>query len=75
MYDCKSFPLLDREFRLTAHTSRGPLSFEVVTPRVALGYEFGSHAEVIRFTTLRGDSIGKYIATSTESLLKQRISA
>jgi hypothetical protein len=29
--------------------------------------------EVIRFITLRDDSIGKYIATSIESLLKQKI--
>ncbi|WP_197519014.1 DEAD/DEAH box helicase [Mycobacterium sp. 1482292.6] len=40
VYEGKSFPLLDSEFRLTAHTSSGPLSFEVVTPGWALGYEF-----------------------------------
>jgi superfamily II DNA or RNA helicase len=40
VYDGKSFPFIDTEFRLTAHTSAGPLSFEVVTPGWALSYEF-----------------------------------
>ncbi|MFV8171699.1 DEAD/DEAH box helicase [Mycolicibacterium peregrinum] len=40
VHDGESYPLIDTELRLTAHSSSGPLSFEVVTPRWSLGYAF-----------------------------------
>ncbi|MCX2715223.1 DEAD/DEAH box helicase [Mycolicibacterium sp. J2] len=73
-YGGESFSFLDSEFRLTDHTTDGPLSFDIATPGWTLGYQFefrqdeppliyavGADAEVV--TTAGATSLAAFLTS------------
>lgn len=63
-YQGRAFSLLDTELRLSAHTTDGPLSFDVVTPEWKLSYEFEFHESEPPRILAKGDD-GQIVTPSS----------